>query len=379
MMFIQGTLSAVNLGHKPHAVSVGRAAFQFFKIPAGLALVFFLELGLDGVILAIFAAHLFDIVVQLRYARSHLAVPRDFTYLRGWIKQAWMPLYGRIPRVLNAMDIIIYTVIVGSVVGAAYYAAAMVVSRVVQRSGQISQALYPKLLAKDDRDHITENFTLVMYFVIPLVILAVLFSRHAMFLLNPEYAEAWMAGVLLALGMFVRIIMKFLHRVLMGTDDVDVDGMPPVSALLRSKLFLVGTIENIYYAVYLVVLAASLYVFRDLPEPELVVVWSSVMLSITAPFLFYYVMLVRRHAPFRVRYGNILRHGVGGICMTVVFLITNEHVVTFDVSIYLYLPGLLFEMAICCATYLGITYAIDKKTRRLFGLVVSEITSRRRS
>lgn len=378
MMFIQGTLSAVNLGHKPHAVSVGMAAFQFFKIPAGLALVFFLELGLDGAILAIFAARLSDIIVQLHYARSRLAVPKDFAYLRGWIKQSWMPLYGRIPRVLNTMDIIIYTVIVGSVVGAAYYAAAMVVSRVVQRSERISQALYPKLLAKDDRDHITENFTLVMYFAIPLVILAVLFSRHAMFLLNPEYAEAWMAGVLLALGMLLRIIMKFLHRVLMGTDDVDMDGMPSVSALLRSNLFLTGTVENIYYAVYLTVLAASLYVFRDLPEPELVVVWSSVMLLTTAPFLLYYVMLIRRHAPFRVQYGNILRHCIGGICMAVVFLITNEHVVTFDVSIYLYLPGLLLEMAICCTTYLGITYAIDKRTRRLFGLVGSEIGSRRR-
>ena len=379
IMFIQGTLSGVNLGHKPHAVSVGRAAFQFFKIPAGLALVFFLELGLDGVILAIFVAYLFDIAVQLRYARPRLTVPRNFAYLREWIKQSWVPLYGRMPRVLNTMDIIIYTIIVGSVVGAAYYAAALVVSRMVQRSGQISQALYPKMLAKGDRDYISENFILVMYFVIPLVILAILFSRHAMFLLNPEYAGVWMAGVLLALGMFLRLIMKFLHQVLMGTDDVDMDEMPPASTLLRSRLFLVGTIENIYYAFYLVVLATFLYALRELPEPELVVVWSAVMLSTSAPFLSYYVILTRRHAPFRMPYGSMLRYGVGGICMAIVFLITNEHVVTFDVSIYLYLPGLLLEMAICCATYLGITYAIDKKTRRLFGLVVSEITTRRRS
>ena len=253
IMFIQGTISAINLGYKPHAVSIGKAAFQFFKIPAGLALVFFLELGLDGVILAIFVAYLSDIVIQLCYARPRLAVPRNFAYLRGWIKQSWMPLYGRMPRVLNNMDIIIYTVIVDSVVGVAYYAAALVVSRMVQRSGQISQALYPKLLAKGGKDYISENFTLVMYFVIPLAILAILFSRHAMFLLNPEYAGAWMAGILLALGMFLRVIMKFLHQVLMGTDDVDMDEMPPASTLLRSRLFLVSTIENVYYAAYLVV------------------------------------------------------------------------------------------------------------------------------
>ena len=378
VLFVQGTLSAINLGSKPHAVSIGMAAFQFLKIPAGLALVFFLGLGLDGAILAVFAAHLSDIAVQLRYARPRLAVPTDFAYLKGWIKQAWIPLYSRVPRVLSTLDIIIYTVITGSVVGVAYYAAALVVAKAVGRAGQISQALSPKLLAEGGRDHITENLTWMMYFAIPLVILAVLFSRHAMFLLNPEYAGAWMAGALLAFGMFLRVIMKFLRSVLTGTDDVDVEE-PSAAALLRSRLFLVGTVENAYYAVYLVVLAASMYTFRDLPEPELVVAWSSVMLAISAPFLSYYVMLARKHVPFRVPYGSVLRYVAGGAGMTVVFMFTNEHVVIFDVSIYSYLPGLLLEMTICCATYLGITYAIDRKARTLFRMVLLEIASRRKN
>ena len=250
-------------------------------------------LGLDGAILVVFVAHLINIIVQLRYARLHLTVPLNFVYLKGWIRQAWIPLYGRIPGVLNTLDIIVYTVIIGSVVGAAYYAAALVITRIVGRAGWISQALYPKLLADDNKDYIPENFRWVMYFVIPLVILAVLFSRHVMFLLNPEYAGAWMAGVLLAFGMFLRVIMTFLRMVLMGTDDVDVDERPSVSTLLKSRLFLVGTVENIYYSIYLAVLATSLYIFRDLSELELVVIWSSVMLAVSTPFLFYYIILVR--------------------------------------------------------------------------------------
>ena len=378
VMFIQGTLSAVNLGHKPQAVSIGMAAFQFFKIPAGLALVFFLELGLDGAILAVFVAHLSDIAIQLYYARSRLAVPRDFSYLRGWIKQGWIPLYGKISAILHAVDIIVYTVIIGSVIGIAYYVAANVASKMVKHTVLISQGLYPKLLTKGSKDHITDNFTLLMYFAIPLVILAVLFSRHMMFLLNPEYAQAWMVGVLLTFGRFLRVIMKFLKRVLMGTDDVDVNKTPSASALLHSKLFMASTVGNVYYAVYLAVLAASLYIFRDLPELELVTIWSLVMLSVSTPFLLYYVMLVRRYASFRVKYVDILKHVVGGIGIVIVFALTNEHIIVFDTSIYTYLPGLLLEMAICCATYLGITYAIDKKTRRLLSLMLSEISTRRR-
>ena len=116
VLFVQGTLPAVNLGSKPHAVSIGMTAFQFLKIPAGLALVFLLGPGLDGAILAVFAAHLSDIAIQLRYARPRLAVPTDFAYLKRWIKQTWIPLYRKVPRVLSTLDIVIYTVITGSVV-----------------------------------------------------------------------------------------------------------------------------------------------------------------------------------------------------------------------------------------------------------------------
>ena len=353
------------------------AAFQTIKIPIGLALVFFLGLGLEGAILTVFVAHLANIIVQLRYVYLRLAVRLDLAYLREWIRQAWIPLYGRIPGVLNTLDIIIYTLIIGSVIGAAYYTAALVVTKMVSRVGHVSQALYPKLLADGSRDHISENFTLVLYFAIPLLVLAVLFSRHAMFLLNPEYASAWAAGALLAIGMFLRVIMHFIRSVLTGTDVVDLEERPSASALLRSRLFLVGTVENYYYAAYLVTLAISLYTFQDLPEDQLVVVWSLVMLIISGPFLLYYTMLSRRYAPFRPSYRITLRHVAGAACMVVIFLATNDALVTFDVNIYSYLPGLLLELAICCATYLGVTYAIDQRTRRLFGLVFSEISSRR--
>ena len=379
VLFILGTLSAVNMGHRPHAVSVGMATFQATKIPAGLALVFFLDMGLDGAILAVFAAHLVDIAVQLRYARPRLAVRLDISYLRGWIRQAWIPLYRRIPGVLSTLDIIIYTIITGSVIGAAYYAAALVVAKMVGRTNHVSQALYPKLLAEGSREHISENFTLTMYFAIPLLALSVLFSRHAMFLLNPEYAAAWAAGALLAVAVFLQVLTTFIRKVLQGTDDVDVEERPTYSALLRSRLFLVGTIDTIYYTVYLAALAVSLYALRDMPEPLLVAAWSSVLLIVSGPFLLYYASLVRKYSPFRPHYGSILRYVAGAAGIAAVFLATNDAVVVFDVNIYSYLPGLLSELAICCMAYLGITYAIDRKTRVLVGRIISKIVSRNRS
>ena len=84
-------------------------------------------------------------------------------------------------------------------------------------------------------------------------------------------------------------------------------------------------------------------------------------------------------SPFRVPYGNVLRYVAGGAGMAVVFMFTNEHVVIFDVGMYSYLPGLLLEMTICCATYLGIAYAIDRKARTLFRMILLEVASRRKN
>lgn len=375
VLFVSYTLSAINMGYRPHGVSVATAAFQATKIPAGLALVFFLGLGLEGAILTIFVAHLVDITIQLRYARPRLATRLNFTYLRRWIQQSWMPLYSRIPGVLGALDILIYTMIAGSVVGAAYYAAALVSAKMVGRTSQLSQALYPKLLAEGSRDHISENFTLLMYFAIPMLVLSVLFSRHAMYLLNPEYVVAWVAGVLLAVAIFLHVIMNFARNVLRGIEDVDIEERPSFSALLKSRLFLVANIDNAYHVVYLAALATSLYVLRDMPEPMLVMIWASVMLAVSGPFLLYFALLIRKHSPFRPS-GNILRYVGAAIGMAVVFLVTNNTVAVFHISIYSYLPGLLLELAICCLTYFGITYAIDRKTRLLFKRVISEIISR---
>lgn len=378
VLFIRYTLSAINLGYRPHAVSIAMAAFQAIKIPAGFALVFFLGLGLDGAIFSIFIAHLIEIAVQLRYARLQLAAKLNLTYLRGWIRQAWMPLYGVMPGILHVLDIILYPVITGSVVGAAYYAAVMVVAKMVGRASHVSQALYPKLLAEGSREHISENFTLTMYFAIPLLVLSILFSRHGLFLLNPEYAAAWAAGVLLAIVMFLRVIMDFIRNVLRGIDDVDIEERPSYSALLKSKLFLVGTIDNIYYVVYLVALTISLYLLRDMSEPILVAVWSSVLLAVSVPFLLYFVWLLHKHSPFQPSYGRIIRYVGGAASMAAVFLITHDIIAVFDTNIFSYLPGLLSELAICCVVYLGVTYAIDYKTRLLFRRAISSIASRSR-
>ena len=376
--FMRSTLSAINRGHKPHATNIGKMVFESLKIPAGLVLVFFLDLGLNGAIFAVFIAHLGDIAVQLRYAKQQLSVSLNFLYLKNWFKQSWMPLYGQIAGVLQSLDVVIFTAITGSVIGVAYYAAALVVASIVGHAGQVSLALYPKLLAKGSHEYISENFARMIYFAMPLMIIAIIFSRHALFVLNPEYVHAGIVVIFLSLGMFFTIITNFFHQILMGIDTVDVKKNPSLSKLLHSNLFLVGTISNIRHTIYIVILIASLYIFQDLPDIELVTVWSIILFVLSIPFLIYSGFLVRRYTTFTIPYITILKYLIGGAGISVVFALTNEHVVVFDTSIYSYLPELILELVLCSIIYLGITYAIDHKTRKLFRLILSEVLSMRR-
>jgi len=56
-------------------------------------------------------------------------------------------------------------------------------------SGLISQALYPKLIAKGSHDHFRDNFTRLLYFAIPALGLTIIFSKPALFALKPLYSE----------------------------------------------------------------------------------------------------------------------------------------------------------------------------------------------
>ncbi len=376
VMFIRGTLHSINFGHMPHATSIGIAVFQLLKIPCSLGLVFFLDLGLNGVIIAIFIAYLGEIAVQLRYAIPKLSVSLNFSYLKNWIKQSWIPMYATISNVMAILDVIIFTIITGSIIGVAYYAAAAVVANLVARTGSIHKALYPKLLASGSREHINENFILILYFAIPLLFITIIFPKHILFVLNSEYAHMGMAVTFLSLHAFFYMITTFFNRTLLGIEDVDVEKRPSPSQLFRSKLFLISSISNIRHVLYIGTLATLLYAFQDLSDTELVNMWSMIALAFSIPFLIYSGILVRRYAILPTPYVPILKYLIGGISIAITFVFTNEYVVVFESNIYSYLPNLILELMLCCVVYVGVTYAIDRKTRNLFKLVALETLSR---
>ena len=98
LMFLNRTLTALNLGWKPHAVSYGKLFLEIFKIPAALILVYLMDLGIEGAIISTAIAYVASIVILFILSRTKLHGIIELFYLKKWLKLSWLPLYPGIPH-----------------------------------------------------------------------------------------------------------------------------------------------------------------------------------------------------------------------------------------------------------------------------------------
>ena len=377
VIFISQTLVGINLGHKPHATSYGLLGFEISKIPAGLALVYFLDLGVEGAIVAVFIAYLLKISIQLYFAKSQLKERFNFNTLRRWFRLAWIPIYSNISHVVWSLDVILYVTIIGSTIGVAFYAVSLSIAAVIAHAGLMSQALYPKLIADGRYEYVKENLALLFYFAIPLLGITILFSKYALFALNPVYESASIIVIMISIRTFFYVITGVLYQVLKGIEKVDVEENPTFSSLVRSKLFFVPTLGIIHTLLYAGSLTIIFIVYgsSNVSELELVTWWALVMVSLQIPFFIYALIQVRKTISFSFPIKPITKYVGATFAFTLVFFLTSDFIINYQISIFEYLPTLVLELAICAGVYLAITLAIDKKIRDLFKAIFIEIKS----
>jgi O-antigen/teichoic acid export membrane protein len=366
--FISQTISSVNLGHKPHASSYGLLVFESLKIPAGLLFVYLLDLGVDGAILTTFIAFVAKIIVQIYFARNHLSEKFNFNVLKHWIKLSWLPLYSNLSHLIWSLDVLIYTIITNSIIGVAYFSISSTIAAIIGNAGLISQSVYPKLLAMGSHKHINENFTYLMYFAIPLLGISIIFSKPALFALNPAYQDISLIVVIFSFRTFLYVITNTLYQILMGIENVDIEKTYTYKTLAKSRLFQIPTLLNIHHGLYivsltLILLITSSYKFN---EVELVTLWVIIALLI----------LVKKQTSFKFPYVSAGKFAFATLMFILVFFFTSDIIIEYQISIYDFLPKLILELAICLATYFFITFLIDKKTRILFKSIFGELISK---
>jgi len=367
-------LTAINLGHKPHVVGYSHIIFQVIKIPVVLMTVVILDLGVLGVVLAVLFAFLGKIGLQLYYARSKLKDRFDFQKLQRWVKTSWIPLFASLQSYLVTIDVAIYSIITGSVIGVAYYSVAFSIAAIVQHAGTISKALYPKLLAKKSFEGTKTTLNHVLYFAILLIGIAIIFSEPALFALNPLYQNAWPIVIVFSIRLFIQALRTIPLNIIGGTEQVDTESNPTFSRLIKSNLFKLPKFLSIFNACYIFVLIAFLLVFSNLiSELDLVFWWVMIGLFIEIPTSIFLWTYSAKYVKLSFPIVNSIKYLLGMLGFVIFFVLTSDLVLNYEPSIYDFLPSLLLEFALCVSIYLGLTYLIDKDTRNLFKSILNEI------
>jgi len=151
-MFVNGILIAINLGWKPHAISYGTLAYGISSVPLALFLIYYLNFGVTGIIISVFLANIASIIILFYYAKEKITNQFNKTILKKWLKFSWIPIYPGIAILVAGFDISIFTIITGSVIGLAFWTAAMVLPAMISHTGLISRAIYAKLLEEKTKE-----------------------------------------------------------------------------------------------------------------------------------------------------------------------------------------------------------------------------------
>jgi O-antigen/teichoic acid export membrane protein len=374
VMFLNRTLTAINLGWKPEVVSYGIISFEIIKIPIALILVYYLNLGIEGAIITTALAHLTSVIVLAIYAKNKIKGELKKLFVKKWLKLSWLPLYPGFASLIYTLDVLVFTVIVGSVEGLAFWAVAIAISSLVIHSGSFSRALYPKLLQGGKQEHLEENLIRFFYFAIPLTVISMVFAKPGLFALNPIYEIAVPVVLFLALRAFFNTLSSVFASSISGIEKVDVNKQSTFKDYIKSKLFLIPTLQLIQYSIYIGSLVIVLLITKSYESQiNLIIYWAIIAFVIQIPFTIYYLKIVKINFTLNLDYTSLTKYLFVSISVFgAVYLIMDEYLI-YKNSIFEFLPNVILYAVVGVLIYLGITYFIDPRTKKLVHSVINEL------
>lgn len=374
--YLNNTLNGIILGYKPQGVSYGMVAFEVSKLPLGFVLVHVSELGIVGAILATILASLTKTVVLLLLAKEQLANGFSVENIKFWLKLSWIPLYNGGSGLIYSLDVLVYSIITHSVIGLAYWGTASAISNLVSHSGQISHALYPKMIATGKKTFAEENLKRFVFFAIPILFASIVFAKPALHILNPIYADGYLVVIILTIRTFVYVLTNTFYNILSAYETADVDKNTSTKKYLKSRFFSLPTMNYIMTISYVSALGVSLLVIgSSSPELHLVTVWSGILLATSIPFMVYGLRAVRKHYQINLPYLLMLKFSIIAFVSSVIIYYLENTFLIYTESIYDFLPQLIPLIVFGGCIYFGICYISDKSTRDLFKAIINEIKS----
>ena len=380
LYLLSRNLTAINTGFQPHVTSYSLVVLEIGRIPAVLFFVYFLNLGLDGAIYALFAAQVIHVSFQIYLARSKIRSKVHIHFLKNWLKLSWITGYSSGTAILKNLDVALYAIISLSVLGVAYYSVAFTIGKLVSHSEKISQGLYPKLLSGGEYSHISQNVSLFLLLGLPLVGLSIVFAKPGLYALNPIYQELTLIVILLSLKTFFLSQSNNIEKALLGIEKIDVAENPSLKKFLKSNLFQIPSYRYLKLGIYLPILVIVFFWKKDsISEIELVTLWATISMLIEIPHLIFLWIQLHRKTSVSFPYKDGTKYLGATIAFMIVFWLTSDTIIIYHESIFDFLPTLFVQLLVCISIYFGITYLIDKNTRKLFFMIINQIINNKKN
>jgi O-antigen/teichoic acid export membrane protein len=377
ILFLNGILTAINLGWKPHVVSYGSLALGISQIIFGLLFIYFLKIGVYGVILTVSISNLINIALLYKYAKPKLKNHINIDYFKSWIKLSWISLYPMLPIMIEGSGLILFSIVTESVMGIAIWTAAILAPSTISHVGLISRAIYPKLLSDENRDYVSNNITLLIFFNFLMTGLVIAFAKPILLILNPIYEDAYFILILLAIGNFFSVLTNVFIQSLTGSEIIDKNKKSTFKQYLHSKLFYPHTLRLVQTSASLIILPIGLILLiqNNYSEINLLQFWAALLLVTQIPLAFYLYLTTKNTITLSINRKTILKYLVASLISFSLIFIISEQFLIYD-ELISFIPKLLLFAVIGTSFYLFLTYILDSNTRFLFKSIISEVTKK---
>lgn len=375
LQFINDILASIALSKKPQTISYSLLVFESSKIPIGIFFVVFLQLEIVGVLLTIILATAIKQILFWIWLAQHIRGEIKLHYVKYWLKMSWLTMYGSGSRLIRSLDVLIYPLLTGSLIGLAYWAVSQTVAQISSYSERVNQGLYPKLLADGKKEFAEINFKRIMFVAIPLLATSIIFAKPALHVLNPLYIDGVYIAIILSFRSFIFLITDICFNIIGAYETVDINQNASFKQYLKSKLFVLPTINYISHGLYVTVLTLFLFSMNDFSskEADIVTIWSLIYFIITLPMMIYGLNSISKKHKIQIPALGIAKFtGITVIVSGIIFFISEQTLVYVE-SIYEFLPQFIPLVILGGVMYFGIMYVIDKDTRKLYKSILREI------
>ena len=371
--FINKILTSINSGIKPHIPIITNFIFSLSCLTiAGITTTFF-EFNLWVLIEIISISYLISCVVLWYHSKEYLKEKTNLRFIKKCIRLSWIPLFTSLGYFLLIIDITIFSLITGSVIGLAFWGVAIMISRVTDISSHITRAMYVNLL-RGSQNEFNENLNLLFYFVVFFSTIILTFGKHALFLLNPEYEIATILLIILTIHTAISVFTGHFQSSINSIEKIDVNEDGTWKQYIHSKLISIPIIQLLHTVIYLTSLTLGLIIMKETNNfLEMLYFWAIISLITNIPFTLYYWIVLKKKSTFKIHHLRILKYFItGGITFVVTSLVTNEFLVM-ESNPLIFAPRLMLFMILGISMYVTLTYISDSKIRKLFKEIIQEL------